>query len=234
MTNRITSVLVVVVAMVVGGCATQSFSTTEKIRHYSSETRVLLMPLDITLGEITAGGVVEPNAEWTAAAERHINGALKEFMVTRNAKLVTYSPPTAGRDKHNLHQQIIKLHTAIGLSILQHQFQTPFQLPTKRDSFDWSMGGDLRELRASSGADYGLFLYVQDTYASSGRAAAIVVAALFGVGLQGGTQLGFASLVDLNSGEIVWFNRLARAAGDLRKSKPAKESVGVLMKDFPA
>lgn len=234
MTYRVTSALVVVVALVVGGCATQSFSTTEKIRRYSSETRVLLMPVDITLGEITAGGLVEPNAEWTAAAERHVNKALNEFMTTRDAKLVAYSPPTVGSDRHHLYQQIIKLHAAVGLSILRHQYQTPIQLPTKRGSFEWSMGGDLRELKESSGADYGLFIHVQDTYASSGRVATIVVAALFGIGLPGGAQLGFASLVDLNSGEIVWFNRLLRAAGDLRKFEPAKESVGVLMKDFPA
>lgn len=234
MTHRATSALVVVFALVVGGCATQTFSTTEKIRRYSPETRVLLMPVDITLGEITAGGLVEPNAEWTAAAERHVNKALTEFLKTRDAKLVAYNPPAADSDNHQLYQQIIKLHAAVGLSILRHQFPTPLQLPTKKDSFEWSMGGGLRELKKSSGADYGLFVYVQDTYASSGRVAAMVVAAIFGVGLPGGRQLGFASLVDLNTGEIVWFNRLVRAAGDLRKFEPAKESVGVLMKDFPA
>lgn len=234
MTYRVTSTVIVVLALVVGGCATQSFSTTDKFRRYSSQTRVLLMPADITLGEITAGGTVEPNAEWTAAAGRHINVALNDFMATRDAKLVGYVPPAAGSDKFHHHQQMIKLHSAVGLSILRHQFQTPLQLPSKKDSFEWSMGGDLRAIKEASGAEYGLFVYVQDTYASSGRVAAIVVAAIFGVGLQGGTQIGFASLVDLNSGEIVWFNRLARAAGDLRKFEPAKESVGALMKDFPA
>ena len=235
MTYRVTSALFVLVTMVVSGCATQSFTTTEKLRRYSSETRVLLMPVDITLGEMTAGGIVEPNAQWTALAEGHVNSALREFMTTRNAKLVPYEPPDGESDTSHLHQQMIKLHTAIGRSILVHQYQTPLQLPTKKDKFEWSMGPDVRKLKQSLGADYGLFVYVQDSYTSGGRVVAIVLAAvLFGVGIPGGTQLGFASLVDLNTGEIVWFNRLARSEGDLRKPDPAKESVQALMKDFPA
>ena len=42
---------------------------------------------DATLGEMTAGGIVEPNAQWTALAEGHVNSALREFMTTRNATM---------------------------------------------------------------------------------------------------------------------------------------------------
>ena len=36
--------------------------------------------------------------------------------------------------------------------------------------------------------------------------------ALLGVGLAGGSQTGYASLVDLRTGRVVWFNNLASAA----------------------
>ena len=69
---------------------------------------------------------------------------------------------------------------------------------------------------------------------TAGRAAAIfLAAALFGVGIQGGSQLGFASLVDLKTGNVVWFNRLARASGDLRTEAPAEETVKTLLTSFP-
>ena len=56
---------------------------------------------------------------------------------------------------------------------------------------------------------------------------------LLGVGIAGGSQIGYASLVDLNDGRIVWFNDLRRASGDLREAEPAKETVEVLLKGFP-
>ncbi|MDP1069070.1 hypothetical protein, partial [Klebsiella pneumoniae] len=86
---------------------------------------------------------------------------------------------------------------------------------------DWSFDDALRDLQARSGADYGLFIWVRDSYASAERKLAMVGLALLGVGLTGGMQMGYASLVDLNSGKVLWFNRLARGSGDLREAKEA-------------
>jgi hypothetical protein len=49
----------------------------------------------------------------------------------------------------------------------------------------------------------------------------------------GGEQVGYASLVDLNTGRVVWFNQLNRMSGDLRNPAPAVETVEALLKDFP-
>jgi len=62
---------------------------------------------------------------------------------------------------------------------------------------------------------------------------AIVAMALLGVGLAGGAQTGYASLVDLRTGRVVWFNNLARGFGDLREPEPARETVEALLKSFP-
>lgn len=78
-----------------------------------------------------------------------------------------------------------------------------------------------------------MFVFVRDSYTSAGRAAVILVAAVLGVGVQGGTQVGFASLVDLKTGEITWFNRLARGQGDLRQETGAKDTVAALLENFP-
>ena len=42
-------------------------------------------------------------------------------------------------------------------------------------------------------------------------------------GLAGGSQTGYASLVDLRTGRVVWFNNLARGFGDLREPEPARK-----------
>ena len=82
-------------------------------------------------------------------------------------------------------------------------------------------------------ADYALFVYLRDSYASAGRVAFFIFAAALGVGIPMGQQVGFSSLVDLENGDVVWFNRLARGVGDLRKPGPAADSVELLLWDFP-
>ena len=55
-----------------------------------------------------------------------------------------------------------------------------------------------------------------------------------GVGVGGGFQVGYASLVDLQTGQVLWFNQLQRGFGDLRDAAKAAESVGALLAGFPA
>jgi hypothetical protein len=105
-----------------------------------------------------------------------------------------------------------------------------FALPTKNEKLDWTLGAGVEYVRKKTGADYALFTVIRDSYASSDRKAAMVVAALFGVGLApGGMQFGFCSLVDLRTGQIVWANRVIRATGDLRTAEPAQETIDTML-----
>jgi hypothetical protein len=74
---------------------------------------------------------------------------------------------------------------------------------------------------------------VRDSYASKERKAAMVALALLGAISFGGEQQGYASLVDLRTGQVVWFNQLDRMSGDLREPAPAVETLQALLKDFP-
>jgi hypothetical protein len=95
------------------------------------------------------------------------------------------------------------------------------------------MGEGVQLLREKTGADYALFTWIRDSYASAERKAAMVAMAIFGVGLVGGSQVGYASLVDLKTGRVVWFNDLRRASGDLREAGNAAETVEALLRSFP-
>lgn len=89
-------------------------------------------------------------------------------------------------------------------------------------------------VRAKTGADYALFVWVRDSYASAERKAAMIAMALLGVGISGGAQVGYASLVDLRDGRVVWFNDLRRGHGDLREMESAIETAEALLKGFPS
>ncbi|MCH7711421.1 MAG: hypothetical protein IH903_07255 [Proteobacteria bacterium] len=225
-------ITVMIVSLALAGCEVASFYTKAKLERGNKTAHVLLMTPDVQLGEVTAGGLVEPNAEWTAIAEKHIVAALKKQLAKRKSRLVFYRSPEANTPKARIHNQLIKLHNAVGRSILLHKFAAP-GLPTKEDKFDWTLGPQARVVGHEFGADYALFVYLRDTYTSPGRVAVIVLAAVLGVGVPGGAQIGFASLVDLETGDVLWFSRLARASGDLRTPGAADESVKTLLKDFP-
>lgn len=196
--------------------------------------RILLMPLDVELAEMSAGGMLDPKADWTENAKTHMLSALDKEAVGRNVSFVKLGEPKEGTPEADLFTQLEALHGAVGKSILVHEYMDQAKLPNKAGKFDWSLGTSAAQLGKAYETDYALFFYVRDSYTSAGRAAAMfLAAALFGVYMQGGVQLGFASLVDLKSGNVVWFNRLARGTGDLRTEAPAEETVKTLLTSFP-
>ena len=99
-----------------------------------------------------------------------------------------------------------------------HTLAETTALPTKKE-FDWSLGSGTRALADEYDADYALFVTMRDSFASGGRAALIVFGAILGVGIRGGSRYGFASLVDLRTGDIVWFNQLASGLGNVAVSR---------------
>lgn len=189
--------------------------------------KIVLMPMDVELYSMSAGGVLEPRAEWTTQALQNLKVAFHDRHQTDGAVFLDFP----GEPDETI-EGLNRLHGAVGKAINFHHYG-PFHLPTKEGRLEWSLGKDVSVIHDKTGADYALFTFVRDSYASSERAAAMVVAALFGVGLPGGVQVGYASLVDLSTGEIVWFNRLVRGTGDLRETEKAKESLTALLDGFP-
>lgn len=191
--------------------------------------RVVVVPPDVELFSISAGGVLEPKADWTEAAHNHIHNAVHDFESSTGLSMVDLKEADADE-----FDELSSLHAAVARSIALHHFgPSNLALPTKNGQLDWSLGDAVAPLRQKTEADYALFIWVRDSYASAERQATMVVMALLGVGLYGGVQTGYASLVDLRNGQVVWFNRLARASGDLREAAKARESVKALLTDFP-
>ena len=78
-----------------------------------------------------------------------------------------------------------------------------------------------------------MFVTVRDSYTTTGRAFLMLGMAALGVGISGGQQAGFVTLVDLRTGNVVWFNWLTSQNGDLRTPEPAQKVVDNLMKGLP-
>lgn len=226
--------LLIALALLAGACThAKAYLSETAAPQAGRPARVLLMPPDVELYELTAGGMLEPNAAWTETGRKNVGLGLSAFMAAREAEPIRYRSEDPRAPYDPAHLQLVKLHGAVGASILLHKYNSGQTLPTKKDRFDWTLGEGAQVLGADYGADYALFVYFRDSFASSGRVAVIAVGLLFGVGIPAGRQVGFASLVDLRSGEIVWFNRLASETGDLRDPARARKDVERILSQIP-
>jgi hypothetical protein len=207
----------------------QSRNLAEGFSALQRGSTVAIMPPDVELYSISAGGVPEPKADWTDSAQTHIQNAL-----TRKSDELGLSTKTISESDGDDLAEISTLHAAVARSISLHHMQGGnFTLPTKNGKLDWSLGEAVHPLRAKTGADYALFVWLRDSYASTERKVAMVAMAFLGVGLGGGRQVGYGSLVDLRTGQVMWFNQLLRGSGDLRETDPSIETVNALLDKFP-
>ncbi len=219
--------LAVGVAVAPAAARGQSMNLAPGFYELPKEATVAIMPVDIELFSLSGGGVPEPKADWTEAARRHF----REALLKHNEKLGLRTLEVSEEAADEL-AEINTLHAAVAQAIAIHHFG-PLKLPTKEGKLDWSLSDAVQPVKKATGARYALFSWVRDTYTSAERKAAIIALAVLGVGVAGGQQVGYASLVDLDTGRIVWFNRLARGTGDLREAEPASETVGALLSGFP-
>ncbi len=197
--------------------------------HLKADDKLLLMPIDVELFSLSMGGVEEPRADWTEKAQGNMTQAIEARRQAARLQVVELKAEQADEFAEQA-----GLHAAVAQSIALHQFGgSQWALPSKQGRLDWSFGDAMRPLQMASGARYGLFLWVRDSYASPERVAAMIALAALGIGITGGVQIGYASLVDLETGRVLWFNLLARAYGDLREPGPARESIDALLSGFP-
>jgi hypothetical protein len=232
LTKLFKTACVCLIALALSACA--QTQVRQKAAHFEPQqsVSVLLMPVDIELSALTAGGLKEVRADWTATAKEHVTEAVGRQLARHGDQLLAYTEPLDNAERHQ-HIQIIKLHGVVGKTIMLHSLIPASVPPTRQHSFDWSLGTAVSSLRKTSGADYGLFVYLRDSYATAGRKTLIVASAMFGIAVPGGSQIGFATLVDLRDGSVVWFNRIHKQTGDLRTKGAVDAAVQELIDDIP-
>jgi hypothetical protein len=203
----------------------------------NSNKKILVFRPTVSVGAQSTGGLFEPNAEWTNEAKKNIEQALAELQAGLGNQVVE-APEAYGDDAQNL-QEHMALFAAVSDSVIKYQFFVGNRLPTKKrdnkdDVFEWSLGSGVANLPGASEADYGLFIYNKDAYGSTGRKL-LQIAAMFGPGIavQSGEHKGYAGLIDLKTGDLLWLNADGAMGGDVRKSDGAQKRVGQLLEEFP-
>lgn len=204
---------------------------------------LIVMRPDVKVGSVSTGGVFEPRADWSDAARQHILDAVAANEAVRGGRVTILDTRDGieGVDP-DLVADLERLHGAVGNSIaLHHYFRQ--RLPTKRGmGLDYTLGENAIRFGDATGQDYALFLYAEDRLVGTGRTALQVlgVAGCFigfcAPNIGGGGQVAYASLVDLDTGEVVWFNLLQTGSqvagikfGDIRERDGADQMVERLL-----
>ena len=213
--------LALTLGLPLGGCVeTRQFADVQ-FTPPTGDYKLLVLRPDVTVGSITTGGMVEPRADWTEQARASIAAALQKQQAARGAHMlvIQHRNELPGVTEQEL-ADVERLNAAVDESIVIHKYLGDY-LPTKRGrGLDWTVGQDAVRLGQKTGYDYALFLHAEDQVASTGR---IVLGVLGAAGcivgfcapnIGGATQLDYASLVDLKTGEVVWFN-VVRAGGQI-------------------
>lgn len=201
----------------------------------SGKTILVLRP-SVKVAEQSTGGLPEPRAEWTDQARAHIDAALVELQ-RQLGNTVIAAPEAYGEDAR-LVAEHLALFGAVSEAVIEYQFFVGNRLPTKkRDNkagkFDWSLGSDVAKLPGADQADYALFLYTDDQYGSTGRKMLQIVGLVAGVGVTSGVHIGYAGLVDLKTGDLLWLNADFQMGGDVREPDGAMKRVRQMLEDFP-
>ena len=212
---------------------TEATEVKQGYRLKPGEPRILVFRPDVRVGSQTTGGMNEPNVEWTEAAKAHIAAALEKEHAARGSQLVMV--PEIEGAQGDLVADYTALFKTVADAALSHKlFDANNRLPSKRgDTFDWTLGEEAARLKALGG-DYGLFLYTYDSYGSTGRKVMQVLGAVAGFGyIPSGVHIGYAGLVDLDTGDLVWLNADVAMGGDVRDAEGAEKRVKQLMEEFP-
>ena len=187
--------------------------------------------------EQSTGGMFEPRADWTDQAREHVEQALTARQAGFRQSIVDL--PEVSGEKARLVNDYQALFAAVAESVINYQFFKGNRLETKKQDnregvFQWSLGPGVANLPGADKADYALFLNTDDHYGSTGRKLLQIFAiAAVGVGVSSGKHAGYAGLVDLKTGDILWINADNAMGGDVREADGAVKRVGQLLEEFP-
>jgi hypothetical protein len=235
--------LAVVASIALSGCVQTKQYADLQFTPPQGDYKLLVLRPDVTVGSLTTGGMVEPRADWTDQARASIVAALRAQQATRGGKvtIIEHRNELPGVTPDEL-ADVERLNAAVDESIVVHKYLGDY-LPTKRGKgLDWTLGQGAVRLGQKTGYDYALFMHAEDQVASGGRIALGVlglagcIVGFCAPNIGGQQQLDYASLVDLKTGEVVWFNVVLASSqvpgikfGDLRTPQGAEQMVDRLL-----
>lgn len=221
--NHATRLIVQVVALFL---VCSAFTETVQAKH-----RILLLPTDFDVLEWSASGIMETVPDWTEAAESRLTEAASAVLGRHAQFEVVPLPDLTAEERAQLteHVALYKLtaHTASQMLMQGGPWRD------LRKNFDYTLGDGLKFLVERSGADFAACVAGAQVKSSGGRVAMFILLAAAGVAIpMGGAQLS-AGVIDLNTGNVTWFDQSMALKGDVREARGADATLSALFGQYP-
>lgn len=195
-------------------------------------TRLVLLPPQVTVKEISAGGVADLVPEWTAQANANIQEGLQAIIAGRPEFTLLPLPAFSPEENERL-DQYLAAYMVVGVAAHWATSAGGSAWAHKREHFDYTLGEGLAFLREKTGADAAVMVIGEDYVSTSGRKAAMVVGALFGAGIGSGESVISIGVVDLNNGDLLWMHHSQSGSKDLKDKVSVREMLGEILATLP-
>ena len=176
--------------------------------------KVVLLPPQVFVYELSAGGVPTRMADWEATARDNLIAAATRLSRETGFELLpapTLNPLLA--DQLEAH---IGLYDRVAQSVFVYGRGEMDTWAHKKNEFDYTVGPGLAFLRQQTGADAALIVLGSDYISSGGRRAAFVAGLLLGGVMPLGQSFITAGIVDLTTGDVLWMSFDSSASLDSR------------------
>ena len=195
--------------------------------------KVVVLPVNIEVLEVTAGGVKEEVPAWSTEASNNVlkslSAAIKNDPTLQEVKTPRFSKKAAS---------VVDEHMALYKLVVNTASNVGWQHKIRR--FDYGIGPGLTSLRRQTGADAAVMVYGRDHVSTAGRKAKAVAGNIPILNIFTGPppKLGHSyihiGVVDLKTGDLLWMNSEYReGASNLRDYDDANEIITTIFEWYP-
>jgi len=194
--------------------------------------KVVVLPVNIEVVEVTAGGVEETVPDWSKEASQSVLKALSAAIDKQGLKEIA-APRLSGASAANVDE-----HLALYKLVVNTAARLGWKHKIKH--FDYSIGPGLREVVDKAGADVAIMVYGRDYVSTAGRKARAVAGNIPIVNIFTGPapELGHSfihvGVVDLRTGDLLWMNsNVRKGSTNLRDPDDAAKMVKTIFEWYP-
>jgi hypothetical protein len=198
--------------------------------------KVVLLPVDFDVYELSAGGGREIVKDWTEAARANLSSAATVVLGERAGMQLVPMPELTAQENQALREHL----GVVKLIVYQGGMLNDGPWIRRRAEFDRSFGAGLAFLHDKSGADYAVLIDGAQSKQSGGSVFAQVAMAALGVVMMPGSGTYVRmTLLDLEAGQVKWFNQKARAevlgitGADVRQAPETEQMLRGLIQPYP-
>lgn len=218
-------VLLIFSLVLLSGCATTSYRANKCFETYFDTPKtVAVVPPDVKIHKLTAGGVIELVDEWSDDAKNDLLAAVKsELADFPKIKLIVIDEKALSEGQREYLREQEALYKAVSVSIINHTYVPISTFPHKLQDFDYTLGPEISAVSSIVAADSLLFCSGTNYIWTTGRVCMATFGLLLGAASgvcvlpTAGPEMLSMSLVDTVTGNIIWFDYVPMQ-GDLRNA----------------